>query len=206
MMAVRITKDPIYANLGPGRRIDIGLIDPGAVDFRLMAATLAKQVRFDGRHDGPYGISAAQHAVQGAQAIVNEIRDLRLAGLFLLRDGHQLFIGGRSRPAEDLLKAKSGTNLDEIVRNIKQAWDLAIYEAAGMQTPDCWTRATREALDLMDVRMTRAEAITLFGRQAEADFPKATTPKTTGALHPWPAAKAELAFVEFFQRATGRSI
>jgi uncharacterized protein len=205
MMAVRLTKDPIYANLGPGRRVDIGLVDPCAVDFQLMAATLAKQVRFDGRNAGPYGISAAQHAVQGAQAIVNETRDLRLAGLFLLRDGHQLFIGGRSSPAEALMHAKSGTDLASIVRNIKQAWDQAIYEAAGMQTPDCWTKATRAALDLMDVRMTRAEAITLFGKQAEADFPKVTTPKTTGALHPWPAVKAELAFVEFFQRATGRT-
>ncbi len=205
MMAVRLTKDPIYANLGPGRRIDIGLVDPGAVDFRLMAAALSKQARFGGRHEGPYALSAAQHAVQGAQTIVNETRDLWLAGLFLLRDGHQLITDARSRPAEQLMHVKSGTELDLIIRNIKGAWDEAIYQAAGMQPPSAWTKKVREALDLMDVRMTRAEAVTLFGRQAEADFPKVTTPKTTGALHPWPAAKAELAFVEFFQRATGRT-
>ncbi|MDO3434365.1 hypothetical protein QWJ46_16925 [Rhizobium sp. CBN3] len=205
MIAVRLTKDPIFANLGPGRRIDIGLVDPDAVDFGLMASTLSKQARFGGRHEGAYALSAAQHAVQGAQAIERETRDLRLAGLFLLRDGHQLFIDGQSRPAEQLMHVKSGTDLDLIIRNIKSAWDLAIYQAAGMQTPDAWTKQTRAALQMMNIRMTRAEAITLFGEQAAADFPRVPTPQTIGSLHPWAPAKAEVAFIEFFQRATGRS-
>lgn len=205
MMAVRLTKDPIFANIGRGRRIDIGLIDPDAVDFRLMASTLAKQARFDGRHEGPHALSAAQHAVQGAQAIVRETNDMRLAGLFLLRDGHQLFLGGRSSPAEHLLHVKSGTDLDHITRQIKSAWDLAIYQAAGMQTPDAWTKATRDALQRMDVRMTRAEAITLFGERAGVDFPNVPMPLTIGSLHPWPASKAEVEFIMFLQRATGRA-
>lgn len=81
MMAVRLTKDPIFANIGLGRRIDIGLVDPAAVDFRLMASTLSKQARFGARNEGPHALSAAQHAVQGAQAILRETNDMRLAGL-----------------------------------------------------------------------------------------------------------------------------
>lgn len=206
MMAVRLTKDPIFANIGLGRRIDIGLVDPAAVDFRLMASTLSKQARFGARNEGPHALSAAQHAVQGAQAILRETNDMRLAGLFLLRDGHQLFIDGRSRPTEQLMHVKSGTDLDLIVSQIKGAWDAAIYLAAGMQPPEAWTKQTRAALQLMNLRMTRAEAITLFGEQAAADFPKVAPPLTIGTLHPWPASKAEVAFIEFFQRATGRAI
>ncbi|RFB95194.1 hypothetical protein B5K11_09570 [Rhizobium leguminosarum bv. trifolii] len=205
MMAVRLTENPIFANIGRGQRVDIGLADPRVVDFSLMASALAKQARFDARHEGPHALSAAQHAVQGAQAIVRETNDMRLAGLFLLRDGHQLFLGGRSRPAEQLLQVKCGTYLDLITRQIEAAWDAAIYQAAGMQTPDTWTKATHEALQRMDVRMTRAEAITLFGERAAVDFPKVASPLTVGSLHPWPASKAEVEFILFLQRATGRA-
>jgi hypothetical protein len=206
MIAVRLTREPIFARAGRGVRVDIGMPDPEAVDFRLMAVALSKQARFDGRHEGLYGFSAAQHAVQGAQAILNETRDLMLAALFLLRDGHQWLLGERSSPAERLLCARAGVDLDVVRRQVAAAWDEAIYEAAGLIQPSAWTRKTREFLDFMDMRMTRAEAIELFGPSAAADFPNLAKPKTTGALHPWPAAKAELAFLEFLERAAGARI
>ncbi|WP_156390351.1 hypothetical protein [Rhizobium sp. Root1203] len=204
-VAVRLTEIPIFAHCGTNMRVDIGDPNPRAVNFRLLAAALSKQARFDGRHEGGFAFSAAQHAVQGAQAILNETRDQVMAGLFLLRDGHQWLLGERSKPFQILLAMKAGIDLTRVDDEIKSAWDEAIYAAAGMLPPSRWTKRLRETIEAMDDRMARAEAISLFGPKAAADFPNLTQPKLTGALHPWGPGKAETAWIELFMRLSGRT-
>lgn len=204
-MAVRLTEKPIFALCGNNLRINIGAPDPTVIDFRLMAIALSKQARFDGRDEAGFAFSAAQHAVQGAQAILNETRDQLSAALFLLRDGHQWLLGDRSTPAQRLLSLKSGIDLDRIDDEIKAAWSEAIYEAAGLLPPSRWTAKQRQIVEMMDDRMARAEAISLFGPKAATDFPKLADPKLTGALHPWGSAKAETAWREFLMRVSSRA-
>ncbi len=55
----------------------------------------------------------------------------------------------------------------------------------------------------MDARMQRAEAIALFGPSAGTKFPKAATPKLTGAIGPWPPGKAEEQFTLAARRLIG---
>lgn len=197
------------------------LIDPkpADIDFAAMANALSKIARFNGIYRCQ-AYSVAQHSVMGADALFRETGDAVLAGYFILHDGHEYPFGDVTRPAVDLIqhwvaKLAAAANLDRpdfidrlvhrAVGEVKRCIDLAVYEAA--QLPDIsrmplYVRQVRE----MDERMLVAEALALFGPKADPRcLPKLNLPppKLTGAIEPWGAMKAELAFVERLHRYLG---
>ncbi|WP_141247051.1 hypothetical protein [Mesorhizobium sp. WSM3866] len=196
------------------------LLEPKASDisFADMANTLSKLARFNGLYRCP-AYSVAQHSVMGADALFRETGDGVAAGYFLLHDGHEYALGDITRPAVDLIQhhicrlaSDAGLAADFIdqlahraIASVKRSIDVAIYQAA--ELPDihavpAYGRQIRE----MDDRMLVAEAAALFGaRPNSACLPRVSLPppKLVGAIVPWGAMKAELAFIDRLQRYLG---
>lgn len=202
-----------------GRAFD--LVNPKAedIDFADMANALSKIARFNGIYRGPAYV-VGQHSVMGADALFRETGDSVLAGYFLIHDGHEYPFGDVTRPAVDVIQhwvgklaASAGLEradfVDKLVHRaigeVKRCLDLAIYEAAKL--PDIkrmpiYVRQVRE----MDERMLVAEALALFGPHADRRcLPKLDLPppRLTGAIEPWGAMKAEIAFIDRLERYLG---
>ncbi|MBZ9822310.1 hypothetical protein [Mesorhizobium sp. CA4] len=143
-----------------------------------------------------------------------------LAGYFLLHDGREYPFGDVTRPAVDVIQyhvaklaVSAGLNrpdfIEKLVRRaIEEAGrtlDLAIYAAA--QLPDIermpiYVRQVRE----MDNRMLVAEALALFGQNADRRcLPKLDLPppRLAQPIEPWGAMKAEIAFIDRLERYLG---
>lgn len=188
----RLADKPIWSFATDGTVFDLAAPDQASVCFHEMAKRLSGMKRFNG-----LGLPISQHCVMGAQAIMNEGGNRLTAALFLFHDGHEWALGDIVRPVEDLFSALlASLAVREAIRLAKASWDMAIYRAAALPTPDLWTAEQRKAVKSMDDRMCRAEAIALFGPKAGGQFPKSAVPKTTGALRPWGAAKAEEEFIK----------
>ncbi|MBZ9852833.1 hypothetical protein LB566_03425 [Mesorhizobium sp. CA13] len=224
--AIRIPKrhEPTSAAILPAFRPDgsaFDLMNPTAADinFADMANALSKIARFNGIYRCQAYV-VAQHSVMGADALFRETGDSVLAGYFLIHDGHEYPFGDITRPAVDIIqywvaKLAASANLDRpdfidklvhrAVGEVKRCLDLAIYEAA--QLPDIqrmplYVRQVRE----MDERMLVAEALALFGPKADRRcLPKLDLPppRLTGAIEPWGAMKAEIAFLDRLERYLG---
>ncbi|TPL30212.1 hypothetical protein [Mesorhizobium sp. B2-4-7] len=224
--AIRIPKrhEPTPAAILPAFRPDgsaFDLMNPTAADinFADMANALSKIARFNGIYRCQAYV-VAQHSVMGADALFRETGDSVLAGYFLIHDGHEYPFGDITRPAVDIIqywvaKLAASANLDRpdfidklvhrAVGEVKRCLDLAIYEAA--QLPDIqrmplYVRQVRE----MDERMLVAEALALFGPTADRRcLPKLDLPppRLTGAIEPWGAMKAEIAFLDRLKRYLG---
>lgn len=201
----------------PAFRADGSLMDladprAGDIDFATMANALSKIARFNGIHRGG-AYSVAQHSAMGADALYRESGDAVLAGYFLLHDGHEYLVGDWTRPSVALLQhhaaAFVGGALSTVVAGaIRQALeaakatiDRAVWQAAGLPDIGRMPLYARQVKD-MDDRMLRAEALALFGPAAAADLPAADrpAPRLTGAVEPWGAAKAEMAFIDRLER------
>jgi hypothetical protein len=199
----RLADKAAYAFNRDGTVKDLAAPDPRAVCFVEMAGTLSRINRFNGWADG-IGYSDAQHCVMGAQAIRNEGGSHLESALFLLHDGHEWAIGDMTRPYEQLLAAVlPSLAIREAIASIKAGWDEAIYLAAELPPPSRWTAAQAKRIKAMDDRMCAAEAVALFGPRALRQFPPFTPPKTTGAIRPWGAAKAEEAFLTELKNLIG---
>ncbi|PBB98389.1 hypothetical protein [Mesorhizobium sp. WSM3862] len=197
------------------------LLEPKASDisFADMANTLSKLARFNGLYRCP-AYSVAQHCVMGADALFREAGDGVAAGYFLLHDGHEYALGDITRPAVDLIQhhiaqlaTAAGLNcagfVDQLahraIASVKRSIDLAIYQAAELPNIDTVPAYARQIRD-MDNRMLVAEAAALFGaRPTSACLPRVSLPppKLVGAIEPWGAMKAELAFIDRLQRYLG---
>lgn len=194
-----------------GSLMDLAHPEACEIDFNEVAFGLAKINRFTGTYPG-VGYSDAQHCVMGAQALLREGEDELTAALFLLHDAHEYKLGDDSRPKQDLVAAmlddfspKAAEAYRSVVASAKAGWDNAIYAAAGLPAPSAWTKKQAHAVERMDVRMAAAEAESLFGAAARKKYPlsKFPAPLTIGAITPWAPAKAELAFLEYFDRLIG---
>lgn len=197
------------------------LVNPKAedIDFADMANALSKIARFNGIYRRPAYV-VGQHSVMGADALFRETGDSVLAGYFLIHDGHEYPFGDITRPAVDVIQyhvaqlaAAAGLGNDGFVTRlvhraigeVKRCLDLAIYEAAKLpdiQRMPIYVRQVRE----MDERMLVAEALALFGPKADRRcLPKLDLPppRLTGALEPWGAMKAEIAFIDRLERYLG---
>ncbi|MDX8513575.1 hypothetical protein [Mesorhizobium captivum] len=197
------------------------LVNPTAadIDFAAMANALSKIARFNGIYRGP-AYSVGQHSVMGADALFRESGDAVLAGYFLIHDGHEYPFGDVTRPAVDVIQyhvgrlaASAGLNRPDFVTKlvhraigeVKRCLDLAIYRAAGIPDIKLMPIYARKVAE-MDERMLVAEAKALFGPNADQRcLPKLDLPppRLTGALEPWGAAKAEIAFIERLERYLG---
>ncbi|QYA12963.1 hypothetical protein [Rhizobium sp. AB2/73] len=199
MSLPRLTDKQVWSFNNDGTVMDLAAPDQASVCFIEMGNTLSGVRRFNGR-----GISDAQHLVMGAQAIINEGGSSLLAALYILHDGHEWALGDITRPMELLLSLTlPSLAIREAIRRAKEGWDDAIYAAAGLPLPSAWTAAQKKTVKAMDDRMCAAEAVAIFGPRAASQFPKFIVPKTTGAIRPWGAAKAEEEFRKMLTRLIG---
>jgi hypothetical protein len=195
----RLLDKPVYCFNSDGTVTDAAAPDLASVCFVEMGRTLSGINRFNGR-----GISDAQHLVMGAQAVINEGGSALTAALYLLHDGHEWIIGDIIRPTESLIGGMvANLAVRAAIEAAKAAWDGPIYAAAGLPMPEFWNAAQKKAVKSMDDRMCAAEAVAIFGRRAEKQFPSFVPPKTTGAIRAWGAAKAEEQFRIMLYRLIG---
>ena len=193
-----------------GSVINLAALEPADIDFAAMAAGLSKLARYNAACSCA-AYSVAQHSVMGADALMRETGDAVLAGYFLLHDGHEYLIGDITRPALKLLDHHYTTEHRRRYRNrpaghltvaaaltrAKAELDAVVHQAAALPPLKSMPLYARQVHD-MDERMLRAETRALFGPKATQHLPSDNLPppKLTGAILPWGAAKAELAFVE----------
>ncbi|TIT07964.1 MAG: hypothetical protein E5W74_24775 [Mesorhizobium sp.] len=202
-----------------GSAFDLVDPKPSDISFADMANTLSKLARFNGLYRCP-AYSVAQHSVMGADALYRETGDGVAAGYFLLHDGHEYALGDITRPTVDLIQhhiaqlaTEAGLEAADFVdrlahralASVKRSIDVAIYQAAGLPDINAVSQYARQIRE-MDDRMLVAEAAALFGASSRsACLPRVALPrpKLVGAIVPWGAMKAELAFVERLQRYLG---
>ena len=194
--------------------------EPAMVNFAIdVAGPLARQARFSG-HIGSGAYSVAQHSVEGADALLAETGDKRLAALFLLHDAHEAYIGDLCTPVklalEQFAQVMGGPAAARIARDSLKALahthDRAIHAAAGLELP---APAEAEIIKAMDIRMLITEREHLLGPSPAPWGPvfEAAQPlRRTGRLRvmPWPdAADAFMAraqrWLPCFSRPSRRS-
>ena len=209
MHFARLAPSPVWSLNQDGSVMDLAAPDSALICFCEIGNTLSKIARFNGRYSGP-AYSDAQHSVMGAQAILNEGGSSLDAALFLLHDAHEWALGDLTRPAAvlyDLVaKAGAGCGVEAAILRAKSAWDEAIYSAAQLPVPSEWNTRQTTLVKAMDDRMCRAEAIALFGPRAGLQFLRSNIPKTTGAIRPWGAMKAEEEFNKMAIRLLGEDL
>lgn len=184
-----------------GKAFDLLRPDPAMIDLENdIAGPLARLARFSGHiASGPY--SVAQHSVEGADALLRETGDERLAALFLLHDAHEAYLGDLTTPvqaalvdlADDKAGAGAGARLHACLALLRGRVDEAIHAAAGIEMP-----STDEsyAIKAMDIRMLITERNHLLG-PAPCPWPpvfEAAQPiRRNGRLRaqPWPDAAAD---------------
>lgn len=213
--AVRKPNAPII--MLDGKIADLADIQAAQIDFAHVASTLSKTARFTGRHRGA-SLSVAQHCVMGADALFRETGDGILAGYFLLHDAHEYLLGDVGRPAAIDFDNKTAQYLIEKgvapevangavlegIRRSKTALDVPITEAAHLPPIARMPLYARQVAE-MDERMCMAEARALYGSKGDiplirCDLPP---PRLTGAIEPWGAMKAEIAFLDRLERYLG---
>ena len=196
-----------------GSVMNLAALEPADIDFADMAARLSKLALFNGACRCP-AYSIAQHSVMGADALMRETGDAVLAGYFILHDGHEHLIGDIVRPAVKLIdhfyaaeqrrrfQGRGGIlSVSTAIDLAKASLDAVIHKAAALPPLKTMPAYARQVHD-MDERMLRAEGLALFGRKAAQHLPakELPPPKLTGAILPWGAMKAELAFVDRLER------
>ncbi len=198
---------------GDGSVVNLAALEPADIDFGAMAASLSKLARYNAACRCE-AYSVAQHSVMGADALMRETGDAVLAGYFLLHDGHEYLIGDITRPVAQLLdhvyaaeqrrRFQYRGNILSVrtaIDVIKASMDAVIHQAAALPPLANMPLYARQVSG-MDERMLRAEGLALFGQRAAEHLPAEDLPppKLTGAIRPWGAMKAELAFVDRLDR------
>ncbi|MFN8995058.1 MAG: hypothetical protein ACK5X3_15535 [Pseudomonadota bacterium] len=180
--------------------------DPSLVDFATdIAGPLARCARFAG-HIGSGVYSVAQHSVEGADALLRETGDRRLAALFLLHDAHEAYIGDISTPVQaalaqmaDVFRGDGGGHLmHQALKALQHHLDVAIHEAANLALP---VEAERAIIKAMDIRMLITERNQLLGPPPcpWAPIIEAAQPiRRIGEMRVWPWPEAA---DEFMARA-----
>lgn len=182
--------------------------DPALVDFPTdIAGALARTARFSGHiASGPY--SVAQHSVEGADALLRDTGDKRLAALFLLHDAHEAYVGDIATPVQwalvDLASTYAGEKAGQLMRQSMKALehhlDEAIHKAAGIALS---TEAERQIIKAMDIRMLITERNQLLGPPPcpwQPIFEAAQPIRRTGKLRVWPWPEAADEFMARAQR------
>lgn len=114
-----------WMQMASGKGVDLARPSPDVVDFNDIALHLSRIIRFTGAAP----ISVAHHSVLVSHLLP---RQLRLHGL--LHDAHEAYFGDDSTPKKNLLALVAPLAAD-ILRDLKHRWDLAIWEAAGIDPP-----------------------------------------------------------------------
>ncbi|MBK0022175.1 hypothetical protein IAE29_12655 [Ochrobactrum sp. S46] len=219
-MSARALKDQVYdptlADRAAGRRSVMSFSQDGSlmnlakptendVHWQTIGNALSKIARFNGIYNC-VAYSVAQHSVMGADALINETGEPVLAGYFLLHDAHEAWIGDQSRPAAELLAVELFCThgiphcwVQDAIKSIKARLDFPIFQKAGLPP------VVPQIVHDMDNRMLQAETLALFGMTGYQNLggPKLPSPKLTGAIKPWGAAKAEEQWLDRLSRYLG---
>lgn len=145
-----------------GQRVDLVTPTVAQIDFRAVAAVLARVARFGAHTDEV--LSVAQHCIEGARAIVRDIGNTEAAAAFLIHDAHEYLIGDIPTPVRDGIAAHAvlvsgdiaaGPLVKNAIQSLKSTLDKAIHEAAGVPWP--LSRETLSIVKTYDLRMGRTE-------------------------------------------------
>lgn len=201
---IRLCPHPVPVLRLDGTIMDLALPLPEEVNFREMAAVLSRLPRYNGLL-GATAYPVAQHSVLGAQAMQAETGSDFLAALFLLHDGHEWLLGDQTRPQQQLFDGMLDDAFSRMRTAAAAAWDDAIYRAAGLPAPEAWPGDWRTAVKSMDERMLVAEVTEIAGLCAAKamGLKPAKRPAVRGRIEPWPAMKAEMAFLDMCDRLIG---
>lgn len=203
------------------------LIDPSPVDIDFdgdLAGELSRLARFTG--DIPGGAySVAQHEVVGADILMKETGDRRIAAAFVLHDAHEGPIGDIATPAQDAIgwylhevlaehgltsrtrfghHSVDGRRLFKLaLKRLKSQLDVAIYQAAGLEWP--LPAEVAAIVREMDLRMLAAEVDAFMGGEVAPwgvliDIRKNCVIPDLRPIGIWPAEVAERRFQEALRR------
>lgn len=175
-----------------GKGLDIATPDHKAIDFNDMATALSLICRFNGAMLSPRKFySVAQHSIVVSWLVPERYR---LYGL--LHDGHEYILGDDSTPKKNVIAALS-PEFAEKYRDLKNRWDTAIWEAAGVAVPDAEAKAHVREADHLAMAVERrdllAEPRDETTRKAWSWLPKPPAGITIGT--PLLSAKACEAFL-----------
>jgi len=207
---LRLAPSPVCSFRPDGSVRDLAAPDPAEICFFAMANGLSKIARFNGSNPG-IAYSVAQHSVMGAEGILNETGDARLAAFFLLHDGEEHLLGDKPTPAQRLLVLtlmhhcdnQTGLACRDFWGHIKDKWREAGWIAAALGLPNEFEQAH---VDNFDRRMCNAEMVALFGPAAKVQAIPVAHTKTLrlkGGIKPWAPMKAEERFIEAAKRLIG---
>lgn len=141
-----------------GAAFDLLNPQPSDVKWPIVARATSRIGRFGTHTEGKRIYSVAQHELEGAEAIMRERGDKRLAAIFLIHDAHEFVIGDIVKPVEKALMAHAGhagNIVKRAVARLKNTVDFAIFGAAGIPYP--LSPDDNEIIKEYDIRMCRTE-------------------------------------------------
>ncbi len=185
-MATRRPKPPIYTAMANGRMWDLANPSAMDVDWRAIAASLAKICRFNGATTSHY--SVAQHSIIVASQLPPE---LRLYGL--LHDAHEAVMGDITRPMREAIAHFAGPVARKLVE-FEMAQMEAIHRAAGLKWP--LSVEAEMAVHHADNRALATEWRDVMPECAREHLPpRPAVPPLTTVIRPTPEAKAAEAWL-----------
>ena len=181
---------PTAKQMPSGAIIDLETLTFEQVNFRDIAASLAKICRFTGATFSHY--SVAQHSI-----LVASILPPQLQAYGLLHDAHEAYLGDIATPVKNLLRrTNSPVSLGPHPLDLAETViDAAIYKAARMPWP--LGAGEIKQLKLCDFMAFNTERLDLMlgGDSAVPQaqrMPRLPVPK----IKPWPWPEAEEKFLE----------
>ena len=180
-----------------GRRLD--LLDPSPLDIEIedIAHGLARVARWNGQTFGDHAFSVAQHSL-----LVERILRLQQDGCTprdrlatLLHDAPEYVIGDLISPFKAVIDAPYREVEERLHHAIRLRFGLPALFPSGMQAR--MKKADQSAAYWEAVRLAGfadAEAVRFFGRPGRIGLGD-----VAAMLEPWPAKKAESAFLKSFE-------
>lgn len=162
-----------------------------------VAEGLARICRYGGAVPGnPFCV--AQHSVVGADAVLEETRDINLAAYFLVHDAHEYVFGDMTTPvakwlalmAVELYGSAAGSMVETLIATAKARLDAAIWRAAGLPPPGKTYRAAIADFDLRMLATEQRQLLMPAPKSWGAAIDAAKPIQMRGRLTAWPVAKA----------------
>lgn len=178
-----------------GRRLD--LLDPSPLDVEItdIAHGLARVSRWNGQTSGAHAFSVAQHTLLVDDVALALSPDIGPKGrlALLLHDAPEYVIGDLISPFKALLGGDYREIEARLLAAIHRRFSVPVPLADRLQKKIKNADRVAAYFEATSVAgFTEAEARRYFGRPGRID-------RSTLELEPWPAAKAERAFLKRFR-------
>lgn len=185
-----------------GRHVDLLAPRVEDVDFKDIAEHLAKENRYNGATRG-CTYSVAEHVCRGTDAIFEATGMPEVAAAFLLHDAHEAYTKDDTTPKKRAIAAlaerRFGVLASQILdafAELVNAWDVAIYGAAGIPWP--LDPPVAHAVHRYDRMMLATEWRDLM--RCPAPFEFEVEPLQHIEIIPWGWKKAEIEFLRRCRR------